>query len=141
MKAYKALPDQSLRLFRPHLNAARLQNSMKRLHMPGHDFDVDEFVNCIKELVKLDSKWIQTGEGYSLYLRPNVIATDECLGLSSTSSIMLYVVTSPVGPYYKSGFKPVRLRSENRYVRAWPGGTGYASSAPNNLELRPPICV
>jgi len=138
MKAYKALPDQSLRLFRPQLNAARLQNSMKRLHMPGHDLDVDEFVNCIKELVKLDSKWIPTGEGYSLYLRPNVIATDECLGLSSPSSIMLYVVTSPVGPYYKSGFKPVRLRSENRYVRAWPGGTGYAKIGGNYAPAMKP---
>ena len=39
MKAYRALSDSSLRLFRPDCNMDRLKNSMKRLHMPGHDFD------------------------------------------------------------------------------------------------------
>ena len=101
MKAYKALSDQSLRLFRPDCNMERLKSSMERLHMPGHDFDSEELINCIKELVKLDQDWVPYGEGYSLYLRPNVIAMHQHLGLAAPDSLLLYVVTSPVGPYYK----------------------------------------
>jgi branched-chain amino acid aminotransferase len=128
MKAYKALSDPSgndLRLFRPDKNMQRLQNSMKRLHMPGSDFDTHELLSCIQQLVKLDKDWIPYGEGYSLYLRPNVIATHRFLGLAAPEALLLYVVTSPVGPYYKTGFQPIRLQcSTNQYVRAWPGGTG-----------------
>eukprot|EP00555_Chaetoceros_dichaeta_P012087 CAMPEP_0198256992 /NCGR_PEP_ID=MMETSP1447-20131203/6775_1 /TAXON_ID=420782 /ORGANISM="Chaetoceros dichaeta, Strain CCMP1751" /LENGTH=334 /DNA_ID=CAMNT_0043943775 /DNA_START=103 /DNA_END=1107 /DNA_ORIENTATION=- len=138
MKAYKALPDQSLRLFRPELNMKRLQNSMKRLQMPGSDFVSDELIECIKELVKVDSDWIPYGEGYSLYLRPNVIAMHENLGLAAPTSTMLYVVSSPVGPYYKSGFKPIRLQSENSYVRAWPGGTGNSKVGGNYAPAMKP---
>lgn len=124
MKAYKTIPDESLRLFRPELNMKRLSGSMERLHMPGFDFDRNELLECIKELVRLDSKWIPSGEGYSLYLRPTVIATHPFLGLSEPHNLLLFVITTPVGPYYKSGFAPVRLTADSPFVRAWPGGTG-----------------
>lgn len=124
MKAYKATTDQSLRLFRPELNMLRLKDSMKRLHMQGFDFESNELIECIKQLVKLDQDWIPEGEGYSLYLRPNVIAMHQHLGLASPESLLLYVVTSPVGPYYKTGFEPIRLQCETSCVRAWKGGTG-----------------
>ena len=55
MKAYKAISDNSLRLFRAELNMQRLQNSMNRLHMPGADFDGDELIKCIAGLVKSTS--------------------------------------------------------------------------------------
>jgi branched-chain amino acid aminotransferase len=29
----------------------------------------------IKELLKLDKSWIPEGDGYSLYIRPNIFAT------------------------------------------------------------------
>jgi branched-chain amino acid aminotransferase len=124
MKAYKGINDNTLRLFRPDMNMKRLASSMDRLQMPGADFDHNELLKCIEELVKLDAKWIPKGEGYSLYLRPTVIATHRFLGLSPPVSLLLYVISSPVGPYYKSGFKPVRLTADTPYVRAWPGGTG-----------------
>lgn len=124
MKAYKAISDGSIRLFRPDCNMERLQDSMKRLHMPGFDFDPNELINCIKELIKLDQNWVPDGEGYSLYIRPNVIAMHQYLGLAAPESLLLYVVTSPVGPYYKSGFEPIRLQCTSSHVRAWPGGTG-----------------
>lgn len=131
MKAYRGVNDNSLRLFRPEKNMQRLANSMDRLQMPGADFDQQELLACIKELVKLDSKWIPQGEGYALYLRPTVIATHRFLGLSPPDSLLLYVISSPVGPYYKSGFKPVRLTADTPYVRAWPGGTGSAKIGGN----------
>ena len=42
-----------LRLFRPEKNMERLRNSMKRLGMPGTNFDANEVIDCIKELVRL----------------------------------------------------------------------------------------
>jgi branched-chain amino acid aminotransferase len=125
MKAYRSSNDDSqLRLFRPDMNMKRLANSMDRLAMPGADFNHQELIECIAELVRIDQRWIPSGEGYSLYLRPTVIATHKFLGVTPPDSVLLYVITSPVGPYYKSGFNPVRLTADTQYVRAWPGGTG-----------------
>lgn len=136
MKAYKAIPDKSLRLFRPDMNMARLQSSMDRLEMHGTDFDPNELQECIKELVRIDEKWVPYGEGYSLYLRPTIIATHPFLGLAAPDSMLLYVITSPVGPYYRSGFNPVRLTADTEFIRAWPGGTGtnclYSQSSRQN---------
>jgi branched-chain amino acid aminotransferase len=131
MKAYKSLADDSIRLFRPEKNMERLCSSMDRLHMPGGDFDHQELINCISALVLLDKDWIPYGEGYSLYIRPTVIATHKFLGLAAPDSLLLYVITCPVGPYYKSGFDPIRLTADTDYVRAWPGGTGNAKVGGN----------
>jgi branched-subunit amino acid aminotransferase/4-amino-4-deoxychorismate lyase len=95
----------------------RLSNSMHRLHMPGADFNREELIKCIGELVKLDKDWIPSGEGFSLYLRPTVIATHRFLGLAAPDSILLYVITCPVGPYYKTGFKPIKVRLEQNRTR------------------------
>lgn len=124
MKAYKAIPDKSLCLFRPDLNMKRLSSSMDRLQMPGSDFDQKELTKCIAELVRVEQDWIPYGEGYSLYIRPTVIASHPFLGLAAPESLLLYVITSPVGPYFKSGFAPIRLTADSGMVRAWPGGVG-----------------
>eukprot|EP00581_Thalassiosira_minuscula_P006856 CAMPEP_0183702886 /NCGR_PEP_ID=MMETSP0737-20130205/838_1 /TAXON_ID=385413 /ORGANISM="Thalassiosira miniscula, Strain CCMP1093" /LENGTH=380 /DNA_ID=CAMNT_0025929569 /DNA_START=144 /DNA_END=1286 /DNA_ORIENTATION=+ len=126
MKAYKSIADDNdLRLFRPDLNMKRFKDSMDRLAMPGvADFEGEELIDLIGKLVRLDQDWIPSGEGYSLYLRPIVISTHPYLGVSPPDDLLLYVITSPVGPYYTSGFDPVRLTADSPYVRAWPGGSG-----------------
>lgn len=129
MKAYKGI-DGSIRMFRPNKNMQRLKKSMSVLNMPI-DFLDDEFLNCIKELVRLDKHWIPDGEGYSLYLRPAAIATNPYLGLAPPDEILLFCITSPVGPYYKTNFEPVQLTAECDSVRAWPGGTGDAKVGGN----------
>ena len=113
--------------FCDRLYSQRLTNSMSRLEMPGFDFDNDELIKLIAKLVEVDKDWIPSGEGYSLYLRPTVIATHNYLGLASPEQILLYVICSPVGPYFKSGFDPIKLTADTEYVRAWPGGTGKPS--------------
>ena len=72
MKAYKDKNGQ-VRLFRPDMNMNRLDSSMQRLSMPP--LDKEGFLNCIKKLVKLDSKWVPSEEGYSLYIRPTAVGT------------------------------------------------------------------
>jgi len=72
MKAYVGV-DGTVRMFRPEMNMNRMHNSMTRLALPG--FDKAQWLDCIKELVKVDKDWIPKGEGYSLYLRPTGIST------------------------------------------------------------------
>jgi len=121
MKAYKDQKGQ-IRLFRPMENMKRLNRSAKRLRLPT--FDEEALLNCVKEYVKFDKEWIPEGRGYSLYLRPTIISTQNTLGVGAPSTALLFVISSPVGPYYPTGFKPVRLLADDANVRAWVGGTG-----------------
>ena len=93
MKAY-ADSDGELRLFRPELNMARLGASMTTLSMPP--LDGAAFLECIKALVRLDRRWVPRQRGFSLYLRPTVIATWPYLGVSTPLSLKLFVITCPV---------------------------------------------
>ena len=128
MKAYKDT-EGNVRMFRPDMNMIRLNNSCKRLHMPA--FDGEQFTECIKELVRMDSDWIPEGDGYSLYIRPTAISTQPTLGVGPPLHSRLFVILSPVGPYYPTGFKPVSLYADGDSVRAWPGGMGYTKCGGN----------
>ena len=101
----------------------RFLKSAQRLSFP--DFNTHELLNCIKRLVRIEKDWIPEGTGYSLYIRPTIIATNECIGINQPDKILLYVICSPVGPYFQSsGFSAVKILAEDSFVRAWPGGTG-----------------
>ena len=68
-------------MFRPEMNMDRLNKSAARLALP--EFNHEElFLQCIKQLVRLEKDWIPEGRGYSLYIRPTMIATNECIGIS-----------------------------------------------------------
>ncbi|EQC34071.1 branched-chain amino acid aminotransferase [Saprolegnia diclina VS20] len=121
MKAY-INDDGKIRLFRPDMNMARMNNSMERLFLPT--FDSEELIKCIEQLVLLDKDWIPKGDGYSLYLRPTGISTHPHIGVGASTKAKVFVILSPVGPYYPEGFNPVKLFADDTYVRAWPGGTG-----------------
>jgi branched-chain amino acid aminotransferase len=69
--------------------------------------------------------------GYSLYIRPNIIGTQRTLGVGPPGSAMLYVIASPVGPYYPTGFKAISLEATTYAVRAWPGGVGASKLGAN----------
>ncbi|KAL3962557.1 hypothetical protein ACCO45_004080 [Purpureocillium lilacinum] len=121
MKAYK---DKSgkVRLFRPDKNMARLNKSAARIALPT--FEPSSFIQLISKLAQLDSRFIPDQRGYSLYLRPTMIGTQKTLGVGPPGSALLYVIASPVGPYYPTGFKAVSLEATDYAVRAWPGGVG-----------------
>lgn len=72
-----------------------------------------------------------SGRGYSLYIRPNMIGTQRTLGVGPPGSAMLYVIASPVGPYYPTGFKAISLEATDYAVRAWPGGVGASKLGAN----------
>jgi branched-chain amino acid aminotransferase len=121
MKAYKD-KEGHIRLFRPDKNMARLNNSSARIALPT--FEGPALIELISKLVSLDERFIPSARGYSLYLRPTMIGTQRTLGVGPPGSALLYVIASPVGPYYPTGFKAISLEATDYAVRAWPGGVG-----------------
>ncbi|QBM86478.1 branched-chain amino acid aminotransferase [Metschnikowia aff. pulcherrima] len=121
MKAYRDKNNQ-IRIFRPNKNMDRLNASADRICLPT--FDGEQFIKLIEEFVKVDQDFVPQGEGYSLYLRPTIIGTSATLGVSTPDKALLYLIASPVGPYYSTGFKAVSLEATDYAVRAWPGGVG-----------------
>lgn len=121
MKAYVDDAGET-RLFRPEMNMKRFNDSSARLCLPA--FDGTELLACIKELLRVDKEWIPTKRGFAMYLRPVIFSTTPWLGLTQCSEAMILVLMSPVGPYFKSGFVPIKLSVDAKYIRAWPGGTG-----------------
>lgn len=128
MKAYRDA-EGNVRLFRPDLNIKRLNRSLERMHFPR----VNEatMIELISKLVLEDADWIPEGDGFSLYVRPTAVSTDPTLGVLPAQSVKLYVILSPVGPYYKEGFKPINLFADTVNRRAWPGGMGFAKAGGN----------
>mmetsp|Transcript_7052 Transcript_7052/g.11810 ORF Transcript_7052/g.11810 Transcript_7052/m.11810 type:complete len:418 (+) Transcript_7052:68-1321(+) len=121
MKAYKDKQGH-VRLFRPDRNMARMNSSMARLSMPP--LDEEGYLECIKQLLRVDESWVPDEHGYSLYIRPTAIGTSPFLGVHASEEVKVYTILSPVGPYYSSKSKPVSLLADEENVRAWPGGVG-----------------
>jgi branched-chain amino acid aminotransferase len=128
LKAYK-WHDGTIALFRPEMNSLRFNRSAERMCMP--EVPEDLFLKGIEELLKLESDWIPSAPGTSLYIRPTMIAVEPALGVRPSDSYYFYVILSPVGAYYPAGFNPVRIMVEDKYVRAVPGGTGDAKTGGN----------
>ena len=82
-------------------------------------FPVHYYIVTIRLTIVVNSE-----RGYSLYLRPTMIGTQPTLGVAPPGSAMVFVIASPVGPYYPTGFKAVSLEATDYAVRAWPGGVG-----------------
>jgi branched-subunit amino acid aminotransferase/4-amino-4-deoxychorismate lyase len=82
-------------------------------------------------LVQLESEWVPHDTSSSLYIRPTMIGTEPTLGVAPSDQARLFVLLCPVGPYYSTGFKPVNLLCDPSYVRAWPGGCGFAKMGSN----------
>lgn len=128
LKAY-ATVDGGANLFRPDMNAKRLVNSAERLCIPP--FDQDLFVDAVRELVRVDKKFIPKGEGQSLYIRPFIFGDGNFLGVHSSNTFKHIIITSPVGSYYAEGLNPVKIKISDEYVRAVRGGLGMAKTAAN----------
>lgn len=120
MKAYKDAKGNT-RTFRPLMNAERLNRTSAELTFPT--FDPNEFVKCLDTLLKIDARWVPSYP-LSLYVRPSVISMTNKLGVKSPSDTMLFIISSPSGPYFKTSVRPIRLHVETKAARTWPGGSG-----------------
>jgi branched-chain amino acid aminotransferase len=128
LKAYRT--DQPvINLFRPLKNFERFNASAARLDMAG--VEQAAWMEGIQTLLELDHEWVPRSHGASLYIRPTMLATEPYIGLKSSSTLLFFMITGPVGAYYPEGFNPVKIIVEERYSRAGPGGLGAAKTAAN----------
>ncbi|MBR3841103.1 MAG: branched-chain amino acid aminotransferase [Erysipelotrichales bacterium] len=128
MKAYRR-KDGKIQLFRPAMNARRMQQSNERLCIPA--LPVEDFVEAVKAIVRVDSEWVPSKEGTSLYIRPFMYATEAAVGVHAAKSYQFVIICCSVGAYYLNGITPVKIYVESEYVRAVKGGTGFAKCGGN----------
>ncbi len=125
MKAYKNTAGEA-QLFRPKDNMKRLNQSAKRMGMA--ELPEEIFMEGLNRLIAIDSDWIPTKAGSSLYIRPYMFATDEFVGVRPAKHFKFVIFTCPVNAYYP---KPIRVIVEEKYVRAFEGGVGATKAAGN----------
>jgi branched-chain amino acid aminotransferase len=125
IKAYRNDEGEAF-IFRPRDNFLRFNISAERMSMPQVPEEI--FMEGMRELVKLDSKWIPGKPDHSLYIRPFMFSTDEVIGVRPSEKYKFMIILSPTGPYYAA---PMRIYVEEQFVRAVPGGVGFAKAAGN----------
>ena len=121
LKAYTT-EDGHIVCFRPDLNAKRLHDSALRLEIPP--FDEDRFVEAVKAVVKANEDWVPPyGSGATLYIRPYIFGISPVIGVKPADEYQFRIFVTPVGPYFKGGAKPIRIKVSD-FDRAAPRGTG-----------------
>lgn len=123
MKAFMG-KDGRIRLFRWKDNAKRMQDSAEGIMMAQVPEDL--FHRAIVKAVELNKRFVPPyGTGASLYIRPVLFGTGAEVGVKPASEYLFLVFVTPVGPYFKQGFKPVDILVTPEFDRAAPLGTGH----------------
>ncbi len=128
LKAFSSIRG-GVNIFRPDMNAKRLNHSGSRVCIPP--FDIKTLIEAMIELVKVDIDWVPQQRGTSLYIRPVVFGSSSFLGVHVSSDYTLVIMTSPVASYYPEGLNPLKIMVASEYVRAVRGGLGSAKTAAN----------
>ncbi len=131
MKAYRK-PDGSIQLFRPDMNIARMKRTCERMCMP--EVPGDLFLEGLKAVIYEDRDWIPSAPGTSLYIRPFLFGDEVSFSVLPAQHYRFMIILSPTGSYYAAndgGLTTTRIFVEDEYIRAAPGGTGYAKVGGN----------
>lgn len=122
LKAFKG-KDGKIRIFRMRDNALRMISSCKGILM--EQLPIEIFEEAVTKAVKLNQHFVPPyGSGASLYIRPLLIGTSPQVGVKPANEYTFIVFVTPVGPYFKEGFKPTPVVILRAYDRAAPLGTG-----------------
>ena len=128
LKAYTT-EDGHIVTFRPDLNAQRIEDSAKRLEMPI--FPKERFIEAVVEVVKANAAYVPPyGTGASLYIRPYMFGSSSVIGVKPAEEYQFRIFVTPVGPYFKGGAKPLKLKISD-FDRAAPHGTGHIKAGLN----------
>ncbi|MCR4745181.1 MAG: aminotransferase class IV, partial [Lachnospiraceae bacterium] len=128
LKAYTT-EDGRVVCFRPDLNEARMHDSCLRLEMPV--LPEGRFVKAVEEVVKANLDWVPPyGSGATLYIRPYMFGSNPVIGVKPADEYQFRIFVTPVGPYFKGGAKPVKLKISD-FDRAAPHGTGHIKAGLN----------
>lgn len=131
MKAYRR-PDGGVQLFRPDRNLARMRGTCERMCMP--EIPEDLFLAAVKAVVEADIDWVPSAPGTSLYIRPFLFGDEVSFSVLPAQHYKFMIILSPTGSYYAAndgGLSTTRIYVEDEYIRAAPGGTGYAKVGGN----------
>lgn len=113
-------------IFRPHDNFKRFNISAERMQMPQVPEEI--FIEGMRQLIAIDKEWIPVKHDHSLYIRPFMFANDDVIGVRPSDKYKFMIILCPTGPYYAV---PMKIYVEEHFVRAVPGGVGYAKAAGN----------
>lgn len=128
MKAYTTV-DGRIVTFRPDLNGERMEQSAERLEMPV--FPKDKFVEAVLKTIRANEAYVPPyGSGATLYVRPYMFGSNPVIGVKPANEYQFRVFTTPVGPYFKGGAKPLTIRVSD-FDRAAPNGTGHIKAGLN----------
>ena len=128
LKAYRG-SDEAIRVFRPDMNAKRLEQSCQRMCIPT--IDPNDFITAIDALVARDAAWIPQQRGHALYIRPVVFSDEGHLAVRVSERFRCLIMTSPVRSLFDTATKPISLVAEQTFTRSAPGGVGFAKTAGN----------
>jgi branched-chain amino acid aminotransferase len=142
--------DGAVAMFRPDENAKRLISSARRLVMEPPPQEL--FLSAAEKLIKLNKSYVPPyGTGASLYLRPLLIGSSPHIGVHPSEEYVFIMLATPMGPYYRNGFYPVKAYVQEQYDRAAPRGVGnikaggnYAAGMMGDLDGKEkgyPICL
>lgn len=122
LKAFRG-KDGKVRVFRLEENAKRIIESAKGIKMQA--IPVELFTEMVKKVVKLNERFVPPyGSGASLYIRPLEIGTSAQVGVKPSAEYLFLILVTPVGPYFKEGFKPTNICIMREFDRVAPKGTG-----------------
>ena len=128
LKAYTT-EDGHIVTFRPDLNAERMMDTCKRLEMAV--FPKERFIQAVVDVVKANTAWVPPyGSGATLYIRPFMFGSNSVIGVKPADEYQFRILTTPVGPYFKGGAKPIYIRVSD-FDRAAPHGTGHIKAGLN----------
>ena len=128
LKAYTT-EDGRIVTFRPDLNAERLENSARRLEIPV--VPKEKFLDAIDQVVSANAAYVPPfGSGATLYIRPYIFGSNPVIGVKPADEYQFRVFTTPVGPYFKGGVKPLTIKVSD-FDRAAPHGTGHIKAGLN----------
>lgn len=128
LKAYTT-EDGRIVTFRPDLNGQRMEDSARFLEMPP--FPAKRFVEAVVETVKANAAYIPPyGSGATLYIRPYMFGSNPVIGVKPADEYQFRIFTTPVGPYFKGGARPITIKVSD-YDRAAPHGTGHIKAGLN----------
>jgi len=125
IKAYRHENGDAF-IFRPYDNFRRFNHSAERMQMPHVPEEI--FVEGMRQLIEIDKEWIPVKHDHSLYIRPFMFANDDVIGVRPSDKYKFMIILCPTGPYYAV---PMKIYVEEHFVRAVPGGVGFAKAAGN----------
>ncbi|RBW52410.1 branched-chain amino acid aminotransferase [Marinobacter sp. F3R11] len=121
--------DGHIGLFRPQKNAQRLNASAAKMAMP--ELPEDLFLDGLKKLVEIDSRWVPDRKGFSLYARPVMIATEPALGVRAAEQYLFYIILTPVPSYYNPDLPGYKLTASRKRSRSALADVSDAKTAGN----------